>query len=477
MSSRGWLPMILVLYGLLGLGYSVLMPIWEAPDEPYHYDYALHVARHGRAPSRAVNPEALQPPLYYWLAAGPLLLLDRIDSELVQRYEPPRRPWPKVPLYNWRDENYRFLLGPHLLRWLNLALGAMTVWFVYRASREFVPGHNDLALTTAALAALTPQFLHMNASVSNDPLAYLAGAGLFWLLGRECSNGLTNGQLAGAAVAVLCLPAAIKLTLLPMSSALLLAVLWRFRGLWLRDLRVPLAAGVLVLAGVALLAWLAPGAAATLWNNLVTRSTHVRPGAGDFMPDAPKLLPWSYWGYVGWMAVGLPWKVVWPVTAGAALGAAASLRLVLPRLDPPGQRGRRIIVAVQLSIILVCALLNSWVAIAAAAVLLWLVYKSFQAPNAFEAGSRFGWCMVWIMVLLAVATVSKNALATGQLQGRFFFPVIGPLSLLMATGWRLLIPQRAAQWLLPLTLALMLSLNQVLWWRAIVPIYYQPFLE
>ena len=51
MSSKIAHRLILLAFGILGLGWSVLMPIWEAPDEPQHYGFALHIAREGSLPT------------------------------------------------------------------------------------------------------------------------------------------------------------------------------------------------------------------------------------------------------------------------------------------------------------------------------------------------------------------------------------------------------------------------------------------
>lgn len=63
------------------------------------------------------------------------------------------------------------------------------------------------------------------------------------------------------------------------------------------------------------------------------------------------------------------------------------------------------------------------------------------------------------------------------MNSRNWLPVIPVLYGLLGLGYSVLMPQQAIRWLLPLTLALMLGLNQVLWWRVIVPIYYQAFLD
>lgn len=104
MQERQRIAGIVSLYALLALGYSLLVPIWEAPDESAHYRYALHLAREGSVPSRSENHEAAQPPAYYWLAGRVLLLLDALDPTWSDFYGPPSEAG-RVPRYEWGPEN------------------------------------------------------------------------------------------------------------------------------------------------------------------------------------------------------------------------------------------------------------------------------------------------------------------------------------------------------------------------------------
>ena len=110
-NERRWLILIFGLYLLLGVGYSLLMPIWEAPDEPAHYHLGWHLATYHEYPSYELNYENNQPrPLYYfnsWIIRA----LDTVDPELTRF----RRPKEYVfsirkaeRRFDWTDENYTF---------------------------------------------------------------------------------------------------------------------------------------------------------------------------------------------------------------------------------------------------------------------------------------------------------------------------------------------------------------------------------
>lgn len=487
MSERCWLFLILALYALFGLGYSLLMPIWEAPDEPAHYRLALHIAREHEIPSLEENYEATQPPLYYWLASWPLLLLEKIDPDLVDYYEPTVFPSRPAPRFDWTAENYRFMLGPQLLRWLDLLLGSLSVYFIYKGTRRFVPQSTAIPLATTSLAGLTPQFLHMAASVNNDALANLAGAFLFWLLSRVCFEQLRRRDMALTAAAALALPLLIKLTVLPMGLAVLLAVIWRARAFWRSRWHWLLGGGLLVgLVIVAGLNLLAPMVARNLWDNIWWRGFYVRADAfGSSLGAIVAMFASSYWGAVGWAAVGLPVVVWMSVTSMVALGWLASLRLMFPQ-QTADCLARRPVEIIELgAMLLPAALISLWLLSSSMPAVLfslwvlglaWSLHRWFQ-PHRVVLGKRLGWVMLWIAACLTILVVTKNVLATPRgLQGRFLFPSIGALSLLTTAGWSALLPRRAAPYLPHLTLLLMIALNLLLWFGGIIPTYYQPFL-
>jgi hypothetical protein len=73
--------------------------------------------------------------------------------------------------------------------------------------------------------------------------------------------------------------------------------------------------------------------------------------------------------------------------------------------------------------------------------------------------------------------VFKNTLATPQFQGRFLFPALGPISILIVAGWTTLLPRRTAVALPYILIISLILLNLYLWFDKVIPIYYQPFLD
>ena len=70
----------LILFVVLGLGYSILTPVFENSDETLHYPYAKHLADgHGlplAIPNQLWNQEGTQPPLYYAVVAASTFWID-----------------------------------------------------------------------------------------------------------------------------------------------------------------------------------------------------------------------------------------------------------------------------------------------------------------------------------------------------------------------------------------------------------------
>ena len=85
--ERTVLGIIIGLFLALGIAYSLVVPPFETPDEPFHYAFARHIAQGNGLPVQAAeetgpwSQEGSQAPLYYlltgWLTSG----IDQSDYE------------------------------------------------------------------------------------------------------------------------------------------------------------------------------------------------------------------------------------------------------------------------------------------------------------------------------------------------------------------------------------------------------------
>ena len=183
-ASRRWLAVIAAAFLVLGLIYSVIVPLFEASDEVWHFAFADHLAKGGglavfSAAKSAFLREGGQPPLYYAIVALSIAPLDRNDFPGWVRFNashPAITPGatsdtPNVFIHTAREELWTgSVLAVHVARLVSLLFGVLTVVGVYVAGR-IVTGRENLALLSAAIVAFTPQFVFISASVNNDSLA------------------------------------------------------------------------------------------------------------------------------------------------------------------------------------------------------------------------------------------------------------------------------------------------------------------
>ncbi len=174
------------LFLILGLGYSELTPIFENSDETLHYPYIKHLtAAQGlplAIPNQLWHQEGTQPPFYYVLVAATTF---RIDTDNLTQHLQPNPHWRFADVRPLLNDNQNVVLhGPsddfpyqqaalaiHIGRWWSLLFGLVTVVCTYLITRQLFPSSLPLAITATALTALTPQFIRVSATVSNDSLS------------------------------------------------------------------------------------------------------------------------------------------------------------------------------------------------------------------------------------------------------------------------------------------------------------------
>lgn len=170
------LPVLLVVFVLLGLAFNLTVPLGEAPDEVSHYAYVQYLVEHHHLPKPegAVLGEAHQPPLYYLIGA---LLTSWIPQQDFQTIANPdfRLDDPQTPNYLLHPRNeaipYRdSSLAWHLVRLLSTVLGAVTVWATWHIASGFFSPDSWIPLGATALVAFLPGFLFISAAVNNDNL-------------------------------------------------------------------------------------------------------------------------------------------------------------------------------------------------------------------------------------------------------------------------------------------------------------------
>ncbi len=193
MKREQWgITLILAVFVLLGLAYSLANPLHEATDELRHYRFVRHIVQERTLPVQGQGECLIQshhPPLYYLLGAAATFW---IDTGRDVCFQPPINPF-----WNYRywevgvDNKNQYLHGPAerfpwpaerraalLMRAVNVLLGALTVWLTWAIGRSLWPKRPYLALGGAAFVAFNPMFVYLSGAVNNDIVAAAAGGAL-----------------------------------------------------------------------------------------------------------------------------------------------------------------------------------------------------------------------------------------------------------------------------------------------------------
>jgi len=415
---------ILLSFVLWGAFYGLSTPVFEGPDEQWHFSYTQYLIQKQRLPSpsdpdaAAMQQEVTQPPLPYILYA---LVTAPIDASDYPAAFPRNRHFP-VTAPGWEANNKNYFahsvdesfpwhgaaLAVRVGRGLAILLSAFAVLGTYLLGRELWPHDRMPALAAALLLAATPTFLYIGGMFSNDGPATALATLALWMMARLIRRGLTPGR----AVA---LGALIGLSILSKASSLLLlapgllAVTWAWyrevddapRGFW-RALPRLLGYAVVLLAVVAALSgWLYVRNAREFGDALGIKP-HTETAWAESKPTPLSEL-WArlprvwdtYWGAFGWGNINFP---DWVSTVHTNLARLAVVGLLLAAVD-------------------------------------------------FARGRRFPWDWlrsaglgIVVTLLLAVAVTLVALLRWNQIVdapwGRLMFPAASAISVLLVAGWR-----------------------------------------
>ncbi|NIO72177.1 MAG: hypothetical protein GTN71_24920 [Anaerolineae bacterium] len=482
----------LILTGFLVLGtvYSVVTPLFEASDELWHYPFVKHLADGGGLPvqdPRIEQPwrqEGSQPPLYYALGALATFWIDTSDFAEVRWLNPHADIGVETAdgnlnmVVHSERESFPYrgtALAVHIVRFLSVLMGAVTVLCTYLIALEVFPGQKTLAAGAAAFNAFVPMFLFISGSVNNDNLTILLCSLTLLLLIRLVSGGRVSEQmpndqlgfgiwdlgfcsLLGLVIGLGALSKASALGLIPLTALALAFSAWRGSSLLraesvLRRLAWFLASSITVLAVSFAVAgwwylrnWL-------LYRDPLGLNTFVAiVGSRLHQPTLRQLLgEWegfvkTFWGLFGGVNVAMEPAVYWMLNALAILGFVG-LMIAL---------GRTLISRFTFHV----------------------SRDDSSLMTCYSLLILLTWPIILFLALIRWTTITKAS------QGRLMFPAISAIAVLLALGWSQWMPRRydkAAQqwrkWLLGSIGGLMFVLAAIAPFRYIAPAYAKPVLS
>ncbi len=358
----------------------------NAPDEAAHISY-VHSIHSGHLPIRPTPGAPSTPPIYEW-------------------HQP--------PLYYIFASSF-YALGDRGLRLASILCGFVGILVIYRATRTLIPDDPILAITSAGISSLTPTHIALTSVVNNDAMLELYCSTTLLILIFMLFSGVTIrracwlGSAIGAAIltkstGVLLLPVMVAAFLLmwrngeqprklfvaaSCATAFMLAIdgWWFLRNTRLYGQPLPIAAFRQAFEGTALAANLA-----------------ARWGWGGYWRH---LFQWTFQSF--WAVFGSVWTATHD---GAPLFLESHIYLLM-------------------GILCGCAGVG----------LIRIHFRNRQDYTRLQQ-SAFG--LLFLMVgLVAIAFVGFTS-HYFQAQGRYLFPAMLPLCILMATGWKGLFPTRYA---------------------------------
>ena len=192
---------------VLGIIYIIIIPPWQSPDEPTHFEYVKIMAE-GEPPWDPHPRPKLQEEIIvslshydYWrylLVEKPYPLPSTFkDTPFL--FAAPSQIGKNPPIYYWLaswllrlPSNLPIEVEFYRLRTLSLLFSILTIVFVWACAGEIFGRFSPVCPAAAGITALLPQFMVIGTSVSPDPCVNFFGAGALYLIIRFQKRGFTS---------------------------------------------------------------------------------------------------------------------------------------------------------------------------------------------------------------------------------------------------------------------------------------------
>lgn len=476
---------LLLLLGLAlvrGLIYSAVVPPWQAPDEPRHFEYVKLLYEKGRLVGWGDATPAIEQEI--------IASMRRFDYWRYGHSDAPPLPPGKLPtsfgqIWAWPGTqhelhqpplSYLLYLVPlvltagqdtalqlYALRLLSVLLGVAVVLIAFHTANELFPDNPRLALAIPTFVAFLPMHTFLTSTVNNDHLAEVCVCLLLLVLVRGFRRGFSLWGLGAIVLVVVAGLLAKRTALVAVAIALVVLplYLWKRPAGWTLNWRkviLSLAAllGVMALVVVIVMRWgqaVAEVNRVGSWQNWLTkfylflpseqfpaslRYNLISPQAFQIYQHYVWTIFQTFWARFGWQNIPLG---SWGYYALAVVSLAALLGLGL------------------------------------------FVIRACRRAIHLE------WWQQRVLILFALSIVMTGALIFGREirnwesnlarggpgwpPGRYLFPVIIPIATLFVLGWSELAPRRyRAVWTMVLP-GLLFLLDSFSLLFLIIPYFYR----
>lgn len=457
LSGRFFLALLIVLALVKGTIYSVLVPPWQAPDEPKYLEYIWLLHEKGRLFSPGEASPSMQQEIIrsmaqydYWALSGrPQPTPLPTSFEGVWGFSnsvlgsPPLAFLFSLPGFSL-VANEGIITQLYVMRLTTVLLGAAVIAIAYLVAREVFPGDTATTRAVPALLLFMPMFSFIAGSYTNELMADFASALWLYAMVRILRKGFSplRGMALLATLVMAYLSKRSGLFLIPLSVIFVPFLVSRGRGLGRAAAISLLGTGVMALL-VLIVASLPEGGLRYalldryFWGPLgdflgaFKEHDYFSYAYLDLLVKYFQTLFESFWGVFGWMNIRL--DNVWYYGIGA-LCSAATVGVVLALLTRSEERN----------------------------------------PLAASQQSAILLCVVAILFAIAPAIAQYSAEFTPRAlpQGRYLFPVVIPVSILMVVGLRRVMPSALARVAPLLLVAFMFLFDTASLALYIYPFYY-----
>ncbi len=414
---------IIIIFFSTSIIYNFYNPLWTPPDEERHFRYCEHLMQKRQLPVYTSDPEqhslsmGYQPPLYYLLGS---FLCEKESSPLYETLTINDGPGYRIVIPSNKKNVFSFSgknRSAYLIRLLSLVFCTAALYMLYLLGRKIEPAEPFFAVAVTMFVATIPQFQQIAVAVSNQSLMIFLTMALFFCLISYLENPkFLKWKIAVGLLLGLCLLT--RTATILYIPIIISALIW----VWFRDRQSQIRSAATIY-GIAFLisGWWYLRNLILFKDPLFSKALIVQqPWIGQKVPLTINYL-----------------KTALSTTFTSFFGDLGSLQIGLPVLHLAAY-----------SILIFLGLLGFF---------LWLA-KDRKTLNTSQ-------CQIIGLLLLAftggmVQYTSMNLSFFGVFMGRYLFIILAPISLIVFSGLRYLVPasQRNIFWVGFSALFLMFSL-------------------
>lgn len=232
--------LILAVFAVISLLWSIFIPVFESPDESVDYEFGRYYSRTLKLPVLTDYPRPqgvhVWEPLYFYIL-GSVSKMIHAPSSYDSKYnynEPWKRIYEENPLNLYRHEPSEFKFNwdqiawsLHIMRLVSVLLSTGSVWFVYKMGREVFPEPSWLPIVAMMLFGFNPQFLFLGSVLNVVDMVIFSTTILLWLLARFMKrkvNQAIDTIVLGVSMGIAILS---KMTALPILAVAVIGVGWK----------------------------------------------------------------------------------------------------------------------------------------------------------------------------------------------------------------------------------------------------------